>query len=91
VHFEWDPRKAQENVQKHDVTFEEAAETFADEHALCLEDPHNPGRTILIGAARTPRLLFTVYVLREEGDVIRIISARKATRKERKTYEEGEF
>lgn len=91
MRFEWDPKKAQENGRKHDVTFEEAAECFADEAALCLEDSTHPGRTVLIGVARSSRLLFTVYVLRELGDVIRIISARKATRKERAIYEEGDY
>jgi len=91
VHFEWDPKKAQENQRKHDVTFKEAAECFADEHAVDLEDPAHPERLILIGVSMSSRLIFTVYALRELGNVIRIISARKATRNERKTYEEGDF
>jgi uncharacterized DUF497 family protein len=91
MRFDWDPRKAQENARKHDVTFEEAAECFADEDALDLEDPVHPERLILIGASRSARLIFTVYALRERGDIIRLISARKATRKERRFYEEGDF
>ncbi|HWO20601.1 MAG TPA: BrnT family toxin [Kofleriaceae bacterium] len=91
VRFEWDPTKAQENSRKHDVTFEEASECFADEHALDLEDPMHPERLILIGLSGSARLLFTVYAVREHGDIIRIISARKATRHERSTYEEGSF
>ncbi len=91
LRFDWDPRKAQENARKHDVTFEEAAECFADENALDLEDADHPERLILIGVSASARLIFTVYALRERGDIIRIISARKATRKERKVYEEGNF
>lgn len=91
MQFDWDPRKAQENSRKHDVTFEEASECFADEDALDLEDPAHPERLILIGRSRSAHLIFTVYALRERGDVIRIISARKATRKERRVYEEGDF
>ena len=91
MRFEWDPQKAQENSRKHDVTFEEAAACFGDEHALDLEDPMHPERLILIGLSGSARLLFTVYAVRGHGDTIRIISARKATRDERRTYEEGSF
>ena len=90
MRFEWDPRKAYENARKHGVTFEEAAECFADEQALDLEDAAHPERLILIGASSSVRLIFTVYALREQGDIIRIISARKATRKERSRYEAGD-
>jgi uncharacterized DUF497 family protein len=89
--FEWDPEKARTNKHKHDVTFEEAAQCFADENAVDLEDPAHPERLLLIGRARSLRLLFTVYALLEHGDTIRIISARKATRKERQIYEEGDL
>lgn len=91
VRFEWDPKKAQENARKHGVSFEEASECFADENALDLEDAAHPERLILIGVSAVARLVFTVYALRERGDIIRIISARKATRNERRTYEEGDF
>lgn len=90
VRFEWDPRKAQINRRKHDVSFEEAAECFADSLAMILTDHVHRDRLILIGQSRSCRLIFTVYA--EKGaDVIRIISARKATRPERRKYEEGEF
>jgi uncharacterized protein len=91
VLFEWDPQKAQANERKHDVSFEEAAECFADPLAMVLDDPKNPGRSILIGASRSCRLILTIYVEITERDVIRIVSARKATRPERRRYEEGEF
>jgi hypothetical protein len=90
LRFEWDPRKAQINKRKHDVTFEEAAGCFADSLALILAEPDYPDRLVLIGQSHTCRLIFTVYAERAAA-VIRIISARKATRTERKKYEEGEF
>jgi hypothetical protein len=91
IRFDWDPKKAQENARKHDVTFEEASECFADEDALDLEDAAHPERLILIGSSGSARLIFTVYALRGGGDVIRLISARKATRTERRAYEDGNF
>jgi uncharacterized DUF497 family protein len=91
VRFEWDPKKARANKRKHEVSFEEAAECFADPLAMILEDPRRPGRAILIGESRSCRLIFTVFVDRVDADVIRIISARKATRAERRKYEQGDF
>jgi uncharacterized protein len=88
VRFEWDPRKAQLNKRKHDVTFEEAAECFADSLAMILDDGDHPDRLVLIGQSLSRRLIVTVYA-EKTGDLIRIISARKATRTERKKYEEG--
>ena len=90
VRFEWDPRKAQKNRRKHDVGFEEAAECFADSLAMVLTDREHPDRLILIGQSQSCRLIFTVYAERD-AEVIRIISARKATRTERRNYEEGDF
>ena len=90
MRFEWDPHKAQLNKRKHEVTFEEAAGCFADALAMILTDHGHPDRLILIGQSQTCRLIFTVYA-EKDADVIRIISARKATRAERKAYEEGDF
>jgi uncharacterized protein len=90
LRFEWDPHKAQHNLRKHDVTFEEAAEYFGDSLAMVLEDPLHPGRLILIGQSQSYRVIFTVYA-EKSADLIRIISARKATRTERRKYEEGDF
>jgi len=87
VRFEWDPRKAQDNRLKHGVTFQEAAECFADSLAMLLEDQVHPDRLMLIGQSRSCRLIFT----EQEGEVVRIISARKTTRAERRKYEEGDF
>jgi uncharacterized protein len=90
LQFEWDSRKAQANKRKHDVTFEEAAECFGDSLAMILDDAEHPDRLILIGQSLSCRLIFTVYAERE-NDLVRIISARKATRAERRRYEEGDF
>ena len=89
IRFEWDSRKAKSNEKKHGVSFEEAQSVFFDEHALLLEDPqprHEEERFVLLGVSATLRLLVVVHALRER-DIIRIISARKATRKEAQEYE----
>lgn len=89
IRFEWDPRKASSNERKHGVSFEEARSVFFDEQALLLEDPqplHEEERSILLGVSASLRLLVVVHALRER-DVIRIISARKATRLETREYE----
>ena len=88
MRFEWDARKAATNVQKHGVTFEEASEAFRDPLNESFQDRDNPPNMILIGRS-TRGLLYVVYVERTE-DLIRIISARRATPRERKNYEEGE-
>ena len=89
IRFEWDPRKARSNKKKHGVSFEEARSAFFDEQGLLLEDPqplHEEERFILLGLSASLRLLVLVHALREK-DVIRIISARKATRLESREYE----
>lgn len=87
MRFEWDPSKAASNVRKHGVSFAEAAECFEDPLALVLDEPRFPERLILIGESRRRRLIFTVYVEKHTA-TIRIVSARLATRQERKRYEE---
>ena len=89
IRFEWDPRKAKSNAQKHGVSFEEAQSVFFDEQALLLEDPqplHEEKRFVLLGLSASLRLLVVIHALRDR-DVIRIISARKATRLETREYE----
>ena len=89
IRFDWDPRKARSNEKKHGVSFEEARSVFFDEQALFLEDPqplHAEERFILLGVSASIRPLVVVHALREK-DVIRIISARKATRSETRQYE----
>jgi uncharacterized DUF497 family protein len=91
VKFEWDDEKAQANVERHGVTFGEATEVFYDPNALGGEDDAHSGeeyRFFIIGYS-SRRLLFVVFAERHE-DVVRIISARKPTPEERKSYEERE-
>jgi uncharacterized protein len=90
VTYEWDPAKAAANVQKHRVAFEEAASVFLDPAALTFSDPdhsEDEDRAITIGRSARQRVLFVAHA--ERDDRIRIISARRATRREQKQYEEG--
>jgi uncharacterized DUF497 family protein len=86
--FEWDEAKARSNVRKHGVTFEEAMTVFLDELALPLEEPAHADRLILIGESRLGRVLLVVFAERGPRGIIRIISARRATKHERRAYAE---
>ena len=87
--FAWDDRKDRDNQRKHGVSFGEASTAFADENARLISDPdhsHNEDRFILLGFSAKLRTLVVTHVYRQEGQQIRIISARKATKNERKQY-----
>lgn len=89
LRFEWDPVKAVTNQKKHGVSFEEAQSIFSDERARMIDDPDHSDdeeRFILLGLSRSLRVLVVVHCYRAEGNVIRIISARKATREEQRHY-----
>ena len=83
--FEWDADKAAANAVKHGVTFEEAVTVFLDLDYLLVGDTLEQGRFAALGMSRQPRVLFVVHC--ERGERLRIISARRATRRERETYE----
>jgi uncharacterized DUF497 family protein len=87
MEIEWDADKAASNLRKHGVSFEEAATALLDPMALAQEDSSAAGeaRWVLLGMSAQPRLLTVVYTLRSH-DRIRLISARRATRKEAKQY-----
>lgn len=90
--FVWDTRKSAANYRKHRVSFEEAQTVFEDERALLLDDPdHSAGedRFVLLGMSAPLRLLVVCHCYREDGDVIRIISARKAAPVERRAYDKS--
>jgi len=90
LQFEWDSRKAQSNKRKHRVTFEEASTTFGEILSITIPDPaHSIGedRFITIGTSANNNLIVVVHTDRD--DIIRIISARKATASERRQYEQG--
>ena len=89
LRFEWDGRKDASNRRKHGISFDEAKTVFADEHALLLDDPdHSDGedRLVMLGLSAALRTLVVCHCYREADEVIRIISARKATRPEREIY-----
>jgi len=85
--FEWDPKKAVSNLAKHGVSFEEATGVFADANALTIPDPLHSGaehRQITMGRTLNSKILVVVHT--ERGDNLRIISARRANPREKKTY-----
>ena len=89
LHFEWDAAKAAANHRKHGVSFEEAQTVFTDEHALLIDDPEHSqdeDRFILLGFSLQLRMLVVAHCYRRSGGVIRLISARPATRSEHKAY-----
>jgi uncharacterized DUF497 family protein len=91
IRFEWDPRKDRANRKKHGVSFEEASSAFYDERGLLLDDPDpskDEDRFILLGLSSFVRLLVVVHCFRGSDDIIRIISARKATSSETNLYQD---
>jgi hypothetical protein len=89
IRFEWDPRKASANFKKHGVSFDEARSVFYDENAVqFFDDEHSESeeRFLLLGMSITARLLLVCHCERGEGDTIRIISARPATKRESSFY-----
>lgn len=89
LRFEWDERKATANVKKHGVSFEEAKSVFVDERAKLIDDPdhsEDDERFVLLGLSSSLRLLVVCHCYREEGNIIRFISARKATTQESRSY-----
>ena len=83
--FEWDADKASANVSKHGVTFEEAVTVFLDLDYLLIPDSNADDRFVAIGLSRRARVLFVVHC--ERAEKVRVISARRATRRERETYD----
>lgn len=91
MRFEWDPTKAASNIRKHGVSFDEAVTVFRDPLAFIFDDEihsEQEHREIIIGASALRRMILVCFVERLEN-IIRIISARPATRQEIKDYEEN--
>jgi len=91
LRFEWDPTKSAANKRKHGVAFEEAESVFADDHALLIDDPEHSeaeDRFVLLGLSARLRVLVVVHCYRKADAIIRIISARKATKPEQRRYNE---
>ena len=90
LRFEWDPEKAHRNLSKHQVSFSEAATVFGDPLSRTFCDPDHSideERYVTMGLSRSGKLLVVAHT--DRGDRVRIISARKATRKESNYYEQG--
>ena len=90
LNFQWDENKARTNLAKHGVGFEEAATVFGDPLSLTIPDPahsQNEDRFVILGTSHNGKLLVVVHT--ERGESIRFISARRASRQERKKYEES--
>jgi len=89
IKFSWDARKAKQNSKKHKVSFEEGSTVFFDENAIVFFDPDHSkhqDRFLMLGLSWRLRVLVISYCLWKKGAEIRIISARKATKKEEKVY-----
>ncbi len=90
MRYEWDEAKAESNLTKHGVSFEEAATAFGDPLSVTILDPlhsQEEDRFVTIGVSLRPNTIVVIHA--ERGDAVRIISARRATAREGKAYEEG--
>ncbi|CAA6804819.1 MAG: Unknown protein [uncultured Sulfurovum sp.] len=91
INFSWDTNKAQSNLKKHQVSFEEAQTVFDDENARLIFDPdhsENEDRFILLGFSCKSKILTVVHCYRDDEQNVRIISARKSTKIEENQYRE---
>jgi hypothetical protein len=89
INFEWDENKNRKNQKKHGISFNEAKTVFYDENALVIDDPEHSeeeNRFIILGLSNKTNLLVVCHCYRASDTVIRIISARKATKSEKKQY-----
>lgn len=92
IKFEWDEHKNKINKKKHDITFEEAVAVFSDDFAILFDDPEHSTdeeRFLIIGLASIRGVCIVSHCYRENDDIIRIISARKATKTEQRVYQEN--
>ena len=92
MRFEWDPDKNETNKKKHGISFEEARSVFYDEYAILFDDPDHSeeeDRFLILGFSQQENLCIVSHCYREADEIIRIISARKATKTESKYYMEN--
>jgi uncharacterized DUF497 family protein len=91
IKFEWNEAKASKNIQKHGISFEEASSVFYDDFAIQFYDKNHSvleeDRFLLLGMSNNTRLLMVCHCEKQSGNILRIISARKATKNERKFYQ----
>ena len=91
-YFDWDENKNRINLEKHGITFEEASTVFFDDRAILFDDPEHSideDRFLLLGMSETAKVCIVCHCYRESDTLIRIISARQATRKEEQRYVRG--
>ena len=89
IEFTWDENKNRINIQKHGIDFSEAVTVFYDTEAIVFDDPDHSDseeRFLILGLSQAERLCIVSHCYRGNDDIIRIISARKATKRERETY-----
>ena len=92
IEFNWDENKNEINKKKHGLSFEEAVEVFEDENAILFDDPDHSldeDRFLIIGAIRSTKIYIVSHCYRDNDNVIRLISAREATKNEKRIYQEG--
>ncbi|RKW50581.1 MAG: BrnT family toxin [Lachnospiraceae bacterium] len=92
IRFIWDGNKNELNKAKHKLSFEEAKEVFEDENAILFDDPdhsYEEDRFLIIGSIKSSKICIVSHCYKDSENVIRIISAREATKKEKKIYLEG--
>jgi len=92
IKFEWDEAKAASNLKKHQISFEDAKSIFFDEFGIQFydeEDSHEEDRFLMLGMSSEAKLLIVCHCERDHGETIRIISARKATKREGTFYRGG--
>ena len=94
TYYEWDEDKNAANYRKHGVRFEEASTVFSDPMSIVFKDWNHPTveeRFVILGISSSANILLVCHCLRGDGDIIRIISARKADKDEERIYERGYF
>lgn len=92
INFAWDENKNEINKKKHGLSFEEAREVFEDDNAILFDDPDHSieeERFLIIDAIRSAKICIVSHCYRNDDNVIRLISARKATKNEQRIYEKG--
>lgn len=92
IQFEWDNNKNASNIKKHKISFEEASTVFYDDRAILFDDPehsYEEERFLIIGTTALSKICIVSHCYRDDDEIIRIISARKATKAEQSVYEEN--
>lgn len=92
IQFTWDENKNEINKKKHGISFEEATEVFSDDNAILFDDPDHSleeDRFLIIGAIKSSKICIVSHCYKDDDNIIRLISAREATKRERTVYQEG--